>query len=213
MLEMMNVTPVMPLNARPGDGDETGLLVRLRQGEEAAFQELVRGQGGRMLAVARRLLGNEDDAQEAVQDAFLSALRAIGDFDGKSQIGTWLHRIVVNAALMKLRKSKRKLEQSIEPLLPIYYEDGHRQQPTGPWQVSSDHLLENRESCALIRRCIDQLPQPYRTVLWLRDIEELDTEETARQLDLTIGVVKTRLHRARQALRGLLDPYYRVEAV
>jgi len=89
--------------ALPPGGDEDLLLARLRAGEEAAFEQLVRAQSGRMLAVARRLLGNEEDARDAVQEAFAAAFRSVAGFSGSSRLSTWLHRIVVNAALMKLR--------------------------------------------------------------------------------------------------------------
>ena len=108
------------------DAAETSLLIALRQGGEAAFETLVRTYGGRMLSVAKRFFTNIDDAQDAVQDAFLSAFKALPTFDGRSQLGTWLHRIVVNASLMKLRTLRRHPEQSIDHLLPQFLEDGHR---------------------------------------------------------------------------------------
>jgi len=103
-----------------GDGAETesDLVARLRAGDEAAYAELVRTQGGRMFAVARRLLRSDDDAADAVQEAFVSAFRAIASFEGGARLSTWLHRIVVNAALMKLRTRARRPEVSIEELLP-----------------------------------------------------------------------------------------------
>src|SRR6266542_4025914 len=94
------------------------LVMRLKAGDAEAFEEVVRTLGGRLLAVARRFLRDEEAARDAVQDAFLSAFRAIQGFDGHSQLSTWLHRIVVNAALMRMRVRERRPEQSIEPLLP-----------------------------------------------------------------------------------------------
>src|SRR5262245_52418857 len=117
-------TRAMSLEAPSAPG-EPKLLERLLAGEEAAYEQLVRTYGGRMLAVARRFLPVEEDARDAVQDAFLSAFRSIRRFEGNAQLSTWLHRIVVNAALMKLRTRRRKPEQSIEDLLPGYLEDGH----------------------------------------------------------------------------------------
>src|SRR5688572_12499994 len=93
--------------------EEPDLLERLRSGEEGAYEELVRRYGGRLLAVARRFLPVEEDARDAVQDAFLSAFRGLASFEGQAQLSTWLHRIVVNASLMKLRTRRRKPEQSI----------------------------------------------------------------------------------------------------
>jgi RNA polymerase sigma-70 factor (ECF subfamily) len=164
-----------------------------------------------MLLAARRILANEEDARDAVQDAFLSAFKEIGRFEARSRLGTWLHRIVVNAALYRLRNRQRHPERSIEDLLPHFGEGEHQVDPPAPWKDTSDTILQRQELCELVRRCIDQLPEIYRTVLLLRDIEGLDTEETAQALGISQGVVKTRLHRARQALRSLLNPYFQRE--
>lgn len=188
--------------------DEKALLDRLRRGEEAAFTELVRSQGGRMLAVARRMLRSDEDASDAVQEAFASAFRGLDRFAGDARLSTWLHRIVVNACLMKLRTRRRRPEEPIEELLPGFLEDGHHAAPAAPWRADADASLEDEETRALVRSAIDRLPDDYRTVLVLRDIEDLDTGETARALGLTTSAVKTRLHRARQALRTLLDPHF-----
>ena len=190
-------------------GDEKRLLDRLRSGEEAAFAELMRTYGGRLLAVARRMLRSDEDARDAVQDAFLSAFRSLDGFQGDALVSTWLHRIVVNACLMKLRTKRRRPEESIEDLLPGFLEDGHQAQPAAQWKESGDDLLEREETRTLVRACIDRLPEAHRTILILRDVEELDTDETAALLGLTSSAVKTRLHRARQALRTLLDPHLR----
>ena len=106
--------------------NEQRVLEGLRRGDDDAFEQVFRRYGGRMLATARRLLGNDEDARDAVQEAMLSAFRAVGRFEGGAQIGTWLHRIVVNAALMRMRSRRRKPEASIEDLLPDYQADGHR---------------------------------------------------------------------------------------
>jgi RNA polymerase sigma-70 factor (ECF subfamily) len=121
----MGVTSIAE-GAQAGEAD---LVARLRAGSDAAYEELVRAQGARLLAVARRLLRSEEDARDAVQDAFISAFRAIDRFEGGSRLSTWLHRIVVNAALMKLRSQQRKPETSIEDLLPRFLEDGHFAEP------------------------------------------------------------------------------------
>src|SRR6185295_9140875 len=101
-----------------GSVGEEFLVRRLRAGDEQAFEELVRTFGGRLLAVARRFVRNDADAQDIVQTAYLSALKAFDQFEGNCQLATWLHRIVVNTALMKLRSKRRKPEESIETLLP-----------------------------------------------------------------------------------------------
>ncbi|TMA49811.1 MAG: sigma-70 family RNA polymerase sigma factor [Deltaproteobacteria bacterium] len=186
--------------------DETRpLLDGLRRGDDDAFAALVRQQAGRMLATARRLLRSDQDAEDAVQEAFVSAARAIDGFAGGSKVSTWLHRIVINTALMKLRTRRRRREESIDDLLPHFDAEGRHVSPVATWETPSDVLLERRETRAMVRRCIDRLPERYRTVLLLRDIEELDTQESADLLGTTPNTVKIRLHRARQALRTLLE--------
>jgi RNA polymerase sigma-70 factor (ECF subfamily) len=187
------------------------LLRGLRAGKDEAFATLVRSHGGRMLAVARRFLSNEEDARDAVQDAFLSAFRAIDRFEGDAKLSTWLHRIVVNASLMKLRTRRRRPEGKIDDLLPHFLENGHQAEPAAQWPRSADALIESAENRSLVRAAIDELPENYRTVLLLRDIEEYDTQQAAEALGLSRAAVKTRLHRARQALRQLLDEHFRLE--
>jgi RNA polymerase sigma-70 factor (ECF subfamily) len=190
--------------------EDAALLSRLRAGEAAAFEELVRAETGRLLAVTRRILPTEEDARDAVQDAFLFAFRSLDRFQGHARLSTWLHRIAVNAALMKLRTRRRKHEESLEPLLPTYLDDGHHAERFAQWDDPVEKI-EQAENKALVRRLIGELPDAYRTVLLLRDIEGLDTEETAKVLDTTPNAVKVRLHRARQALRTLLAPHFRKE--
>lgn len=165
-----------------------------------------------MLAVARRMLSREEDAQDAVQEAFLSAFKSLDRFDGRSQLATWLHRITVNVCLMRLRTRRRKPETSIEALLPEFVEDGHQKNPSRPWKPGAEGGIEEHELRALVRSKVEELPDPYREVILLRDIEGLDTDETAAVLGITSGAVKTRLHRAHQALRTLLDPYFAEDA-
>lgn len=188
---------------------QAALLARLRAGDDAAFDELVRRAGGRMLAVARRMLSKEEDAADAVQDAFLSAFKALDKFDGRSRLTTWLHRITVNACLMKLRTQRRRPETSIEDLLPVFVPDGHQKTPTPAWNPEPSTGIQAAELRELVRSKIDELPEAYRVVLILRDVEELSTEEAAAALEITPNAVKTRLHRARQALRTLLEPEFR----
>lgn len=189
------------------DVADPSLVARMRRGDEEAFSLAVRRYWPRLLAVARRFLSTEQDAQDAVQDAFLSAFRALDRFEEQSRLGTWLYRIVVNASLMKLRSQRRKPERSIEDLLPRFKDDGHMVNPATHWAISVDNAADQREIQEVVRKAIDQLPESYRTVLLLRDIEERNTEEAANLLGISASAVKTRLHRARQALRTLLDPY------
>jgi RNA polymerase sigma-70 factor (ECF subfamily) len=187
-----------------GDQDEEALVAGLKRGDACACETLVRTHARSLLAVTRRILRNEEDARDAVQEAFLSAFRSAGQFEGNARLATWLHRIAVNAALMGMRSRRRRAEQSIEEMLPEFLEDGHHVRDPREWTAPADQLLEREEDRHFVRASIDRLPNEYRVVLVLRDIEELDTEETARALDMTVAAVKTRLHRARQALRGLL---------
>lgn len=180
------------------------LVGRLKAGEPDAFEELVRTAGGRMLAVARRFFADEDAARDVVQDAFLSAFRGIGNFDGQAQLTTWLHRIVVNAALMRLRARQRRPEQSIEPLLPAFQDDGHHAEAVVSWVECGERLLEQRETRTLVRAAMADLPEGYRAVLLMRDIEDRSTRETADALGITENAAKLRLHRARQALATLI---------
>jgi len=182
--------------------DDASLVSRLKRGDQAAFEQIVRSHGGRLLSVARRFLGSNEDAEDAVQETFIKAFKAIRTFEERAQLHTWLHRIVVNTALMKLRERRRKPQESIEDLLPSYVADGHQTTESREW---SDALFERKETASMVRQAIAMLPDVYRVVLVLRDIEEHDTAETAAILGTTTTVVKVRLHRARQALRTLID--------
>ena len=193
----------------PSVEDEAKLVAALQRGEADAYERLVRDNTGRLLAVARRYLRSEEDARDAVQDAFVSAFKAIDRFEGGSRLSTWLHRIVVNASLMKLRTRRRKPEESIEDQLPGFLEDGHLAEPTPGWRARADDLLETGEDRRAVREAIEALPDSHRTVLLLRDIEGFDTERTAQELGIKPGAVKTRLHRARLALREQLEARFR----
>lgn len=197
-----DASPVVPV-----EDPEGVLLAALRAGDPAAFETLVRAHGPRLLAVARRFVGSEWEAQDVVQEAFLSAFRSLDGFLGAARLGTWLHRITVNAALMRLRAHRSRPEEPIEPLLPRFLADGRLAARPREWPDSAETLAARREVRDLVRRSIDRLPDGYRAVLLLRDIEELDTAEAARLLGLTESTVKVRLHRARLALRGLLEPH------
>jgi RNA polymerase sigma-70 factor (ECF subfamily) len=199
------------MNALSGKGDpaeERELVERLRGGDEAAYEQLVRRETPHLLAVARRILRSDADAQDAVQQAFLSAFCALRKFNGDCRLTTWLHRIVTNAALMKLRSRAHRPEESIDPLLPRFLDDGHHREQFSEWQVPADARIFRTQAAAHVRAAIDRLPERYRTVLLLRDIEEIDTSEVAGMLGITPNAVKVRLHRARQALVTQLQPVF-----
>ena len=186
------------------DAEEQALLAGLRAGSDTAFETLVRTTSPRLLAVARRIVGSDEDARDVLQEAYASAFKSIGRFEGNAKLSTWLHRIVVNMALLRLPTRQREPEASIEPLLPAFKDDGHMMQAAGQWDDGADVALERAEVQSYVRAQIDKLPDTYRTVLLLRDIEEMSTNDVATLLDTTENAVKIRLHRARQALRGLL---------
>jgi RNA polymerase sigma-70 factor (ECF subfamily) len=185
--------------------EEAELVARLQAGDDAAFEAVVRQYGGRLLAVARQIVGNEADAHDALQDGLITALRAIDRFEGRSKLSTWLHRVVVNASLMRLRSRRRIREHSLDELLPKFLADGHQATPTPTWSDSALALIEQEETRAAVRAAIDRLPDDYRSVLVLRDLQELDTATVAEMLEITPANVKVRLHRARQALKTLLE--------
>jgi RNA polymerase sigma-70 factor, ECF subfamily len=188
-------------------GEDASWVERLRSGDEQAFEEMVRKFGGRLLATARRYSLAEDDARDALQDAFLCAFKSIGEFKGNSQFLTWLHRIVINSALMHLRARRRRPDSAgveVDELLPHFDRAGHwtdERTCTMPPYV----FLEISETKIVVQRCIARLPHAYRLVVTLRYIDELNTEEVASLLGLSPNNVKVRLHRARQALKALIE--------
>lgn len=194
-----------PIQIRSLTADEVEapvFIAKLRGGDAAAFEQLVRAVGGRMLAVAQRMLGNEPDARDALQEAFVSAYRALPKFGGESKVSTWLHRIVVNACLMRMRKRSRHPERSIDAMLPAFADDGHHTGRVAGW---SPDVVEREETAEMVRVSMAELPDQYREVLVLRDVEGLDTAQAATFLGTSENNIKTRLHRARLALRQLVD--------
>jgi RNA polymerase sigma-70 factor (ECF subfamily) len=185
---------------------ERELARGLRDGDPRAFEAIVRTYGGRMLAVTRRILHDEEEARDAVQDAFISAFKARAQFHADARVSTWLHRIAVNAALMRLRTKRRTLETSIDEVLPTFNDVGHHAEPFVSWDEPADVAVERRETAEFVREAIARLPESYRTVLLMRDIEGRNTEETAAAMGITPNAVKIRLHRARMALRALIAP-------
>ena len=186
--------------------DEKRLLEGLRAGNERSYEELVRRYGARMLRTATRIVANPEDARECVQESFLRAFKHMDRFEGRSSLWTWLHRIVVNSALLRLRGRRRRPENSLDELMPQFDEYACRIEPRDRTRESTEALVGRKETRDAVRAAIDRLPEDYRTVLLLRDIEEFDTQETAEILKIRPGAVKTRLHRARSALKKMLEP-------
>ena len=174
-------------------------------------EELVRTNIGWMLALAERLLRDRSLAEDVVQDSFVRALNGLADFEGRSSLESWLHRITVNTALSKLRQLNRLAEQSIDEHLPEF--DRFDCRVELPWShlASVEDIMESEETRRRVYETIGELPHSYRVVLQLRDIEEYDTREVAELLDISETNVKVRLHRARAALKKLLEPILRAE--
>ena len=172
--------------------------------ERDGFEDVVRQQAPQLLRIARHMLKDEEAARDVVQDALLAATRALPRFQHRAALTTWLHRIVVNAALMHLRRARRRPEQSIDSLLPAFAPESAHVDPPLPWHIEPC-ATEQAETRALVRTAIDQLPDSMRNVVLLRDIEGLDTGQAAQLLGVTANAVKIRLHRARTKLRGLLE--------
>lgn len=168
----------------------------------------VRQRAAKLFAAARRFMRTDDEAYDVLQDALVSALRSIEDFEATASLSTWLHRIVINAALMRLRANANRREDSIDELLPDFDDTGCRIDAGPEWRETVETALERREERDAVRRCLDRLPESYRTVLVLRDFEDLPVAEVAGLLGVTPNTVKIRLHRARQALRELLVPIF-----
>lgn len=185
----------------PSTGTASDLVARLQRGDDAAFETLVRAHGPRMLAVARRYVPQDADAQDVLQDAFLSVARSIGAFQGASRLETWLHRIVVNAALMKLRARSRRPEVAVDEESLVRLE---RARGPGGWSSTADEALSRRELEAVVREEVARLPDEHRAVLVLRDVEGLDVAEIASLLDVGPAAAKMRLQHARRMLRAAL---------
>ncbi len=195
----------------PAELDETALVARLRARDEDAFEHMVRAHGPRMLAVARRFLKDDADAQDALQDAFVSVYRSIDRFTGASRLGTWLHRIVVNASLMKIRSLKRRPEDTMGTL-PAGEPLSREANGSAEWPVSAAEAMSRAETRTRVRECVARIPDSYRAVLLLHDIEGIEIREIGTLLEISPGTVKMRLHRARHHLRKLLDPFMRGNA-
>jgi RNA polymerase sigma-70 factor (ECF subfamily) len=185
--------------------EEATLIDRLRGGDTTALEELMERFAPRVYRLAYGITHNEADAEEIVQDVFLSLFRKIDGFEGRAALGTWIYRISVNAALIKRRGKRVELEVLLEDHLPTFREDGHREGDRtmllADWSQTPEEELLSAETRRAVRRMIASLPDPYRVVLLLRDLEGLSSEESAEILGESVASVKSRLHRARMALR------------
>jgi len=186
--------------------DDMALVHACKSGDAAAFEQLVKRYDRRLLSIAQNVTHNWEDAQDAVQEAFLKVFRRLAQFQEKSQFSTWLIRITVNESLMKLRKQRSNREVSI---------DEDFQNDVAPfdvvdWDPNPEELYRKSEIRDILRRTLQELQPGLSVVFVLRDIEGLSTNETAEVLDLTPVAVKARLWRARLQLRERLSKYFGV---
>ncbi|MEP5938183.1 MAG: sigma-70 family RNA polymerase sigma factor [Erythrobacter sp.] len=185
---------------------ESEFVSRLKQGEKQAFRTLVDENAGWMLQLAKRYTQSDATAADCVQESFLQIYRKISDFEGRSSLRTWMRSIVVNQALMKLRKVAKDKEQEWKQSEPKFDRNGFL---IGPISITNNHvedLVLQREVSSIVRDAINGLPDKFRAVLLLRDIEGYSTQKTAQALEISESAVRTRLHRARMKLKNCLLP-------
>lgn len=194
-----------------GDGDDDAALVeKAQRGDDAAFGHLVERWHARVYRLVQRIVG-EDEAEDVLQETFLSAWRALPRFKGEAQFGTWLYRIATNAALMRRRK-RRPDVVSLDA--PISTGDGDDAASSGPahdvrdWAALPDEELMGAETRAAMAAAIAELPDDWKAAFLLRDVEELSNGEAAAALDLSVPAFKARVHRARLFLRNRLDRHF-----
>jgi RNA polymerase sigma-70 factor (ECF subfamily) len=194
----------------PADG---ALLARLRANDATALETLMERHAGRLYRVAFGITRNAADAEEVVQDVFVTLVRKLDTFEERSTVGTWLYRIAVNAALIKGRGKRRTVEVSLEDHLPTFREDGHREGDRAfllaDWSQSPEDALLASETRTALEQALAALPDGYRAIVLLRDVEGLSSEEAAEVLGESVSSVKSRLHRARMALREQVTRAFR----
>src|SRR5256714_10102800 len=189
------------------DTSELPLVLAAKKGDLEAFSELVKRYDRNIFRIAQHITHNEEDAQDVVQDAFLKAYQNLEQFQGNSKFYTWLVRIAVNEALMKLRRRKTSKTVSIDE--DVETEEGSMPREVADWGPNPEQLYGQSELGDILQKTIQGLPQSFRTVFVLRDIEGLSTEETAEMLSLSVPAVKSRLLRARLQLRERLNRYFK----
>jgi RNA polymerase sigma-70 factor (ECF subfamily) len=162
----------------------------------------------RVYNLARRMLGNDADAEDVTQDVLLQVVRKLNTFRGESEFSTWLHRVTVNAALAHRGKRARREEHEVHDPLNNFLDNGHHGTAVKPWSVSPDQRALDQETHRLIEDAIARLPEIYRDVYVLADVEGLNNPEIADLLGLSVAAVKSRLHRARLLMRSALARHF-----
>jgi RNA polymerase sigma-70 factor, ECF subfamily len=187
--------------------DETPLVVRAKAGDVEAFSDLVRHYDRRVFRMAKQITQNDDDAEDVLQETFLKAYTHLDDFQGNSKFYTWLVRIAVNEALMKLRK--RRSDRTVPLDEPIDTGEDEMIREIAVWDENPEETYSREELATVLDQAVQSLKPAYRTVFVLRDIEEMSIEETAEALGLSISAVKSRLLRARLQLREKLTRQFK----
>jgi len=198
---------VTPSTAIPAAFDESPLVTRARAGDPQAFTELVNRYERKIYRLAKHITQNDEDAEDVLQDAFLKAYEHLPNFQGNSKFYTWLVRIAVNEALMKLRK--RKSDRTVPLDEPVDTGEEMVNREIAVWEDNPEQRYSREEMQQILDRAVETLKPDFRTVFILRDIEELNTEETAETLGISIPAVKSRLLRARLALREKLTRQFK----
>jgi RNA polymerase sigma-70 factor (ECF subfamily) len=187
--------------------DEAAIVAQARLGDAKAFSELLRRYEGKIFRLAQHITQNREDAEDVLQEAFLKAYEHIDQFQGQSKFYTWIVRIAVNQALMKLRKRKSDRSVSLDETIDTGEDTVARE--IAAWDENPEQQYSREEINEILSSAIDGLAPIYRAVFVLRDVDELSTEETAEALDLSIPAVKSRLLRARLQLRDKLTRYFK----
>ena len=190
--------------------DDRELMTRAQAGDMSAFEALVSRHEDKVYGLALRMTRSEADAAEITQDTFLSAYQHLSEFCGEAAFGSWVHRIAANNALMRLRRQKVLDIVSDEITGPEFTERGSLAElPDSDWSKRADDKVLDDELGRAIRAATDALPEGYREVFLLKDVEGLSYEEISEMVGISIPAVKSRLHRARLALREAIDAFYK----
>jgi len=198
-----------PVSERKSTSDEASLIERLKTGDSDALEIIFDAYSKKLYNVALRILGQAADTEEVIQDVFWIVFRKAKLFQGHSQFSTWLYRLTVNAALGKIRQSKKtRKDVEYDEFLPKFQQDGHHLvRPVVDWSDTLDEAYSKREVQELLGKALDQLKPLDKSVVVLSDLDGLSDREIAAALGLTVSAVKTRLHRARLFLRGKMTVY------
>jgi RNA polymerase sigma-70 factor, ECF subfamily len=180
------------------------LVEALKRREPAAFERLIAQHGTMLYQVALRFMGQRQDAEEVVQEALLNVYEKIATFDQRAALPSWLYRIVVNTALMRLRAKSRRPEELLDTSGPPFTAGGQHAREVGTWALPPEDTLLRQEALAFLQQAIARLPDLYRVVYVLAEIEGLRHEAITTILGITVSTAKTRLHRARLFLREAL---------